>query len=100
MSKGYEYDFEWDSRYCYPFSHVLKNKLAIEDAENLSIAEREITSLRIANAKINIVAGEFDLEHLCAIHRYIFADIYEWAGELRWVNIAKGNIFAITNILR
>lgn len=93
MNKDYSYSFKWDSRYCYPFSHVLKNKLGIEDGDKLSFAEREITSLRIANAKINPVEGKFDLRHLKAIHNYVFSDIYEWSGELRWVDIAKGNMF-------
>ena len=93
MSKGYSYDYEWDERYCYPHSNVLKNKLNITDVEKLKIAEREITSLRLARAKIEPVVGNFDLKHLCDIHKYIFGDIYEWAGELRWVNIAKGNVF-------
>jgi len=72
---------------------VLINKLGIEDAGNLHVAEREIISLRIANAKINVITGNFDSLHLRKIHRYIFGDIYEWAGEIRWVNIAKGNMF-------
>lgn len=93
MGKGYSYDYEWDDRYCYPHSNVLRNKLGITDAEKLQIAEREITSLRIARAKIEPVKGDFDLKHLQRIHHYIFSDIYEWAGELRWVNIAKGNFF-------
>lgn len=93
MNKDYSYDYEWDARYCYPHSSVLVNKLGITDAEQLSQAERAITSLRIANAKINQIPGSFDLKHLMAIHRYIFGDIYEWAGEIRWVNIAKGNVF-------
>lgn len=33
------------------------------------------------------------MQHLKDIHRYIFEDVYEWAGEIRWVNIAKGNMF-------
>jgi cell filamentation protein len=93
MNNDYSYSYEWDQRYCYPHSNVLINKLGIEDAEKLHIAEREITSLRIANAKISIINGEFDLLHLKKIHKYIFGDIYEWAGEIRWVNIAKGNMF-------
>ncbi|MDT3701306.1 MAG: Fic family protein [Thermincola sp.] len=93
MNNDYSYSYEWDQRYCYPHSNVLINKLGIEDAEKLHIAEREITSLRIANAKISIIKGEFDLLHLKKIHKYIFGDIYEWAGEIRWVNIAKGNMF-------
>lgn len=72
---------------------MLINKLGIEDAEKLQIAEREITSLRIANAKLNIIKGSFDLAHLKNIHKYIFSDIYGWAGEIRWVNITKGNMF-------
>ena len=93
MNNNYSYSYEWDQRYCYPHSSVLVNKLGIEDAEKLHIAEREITSLRIANAKISVIKGEFDLLHLKKIHKYIFADIYQWAGEIRWVNIAKGNMF-------
>lgn len=93
MSNNYDYSTEWDHRYCYPHSNVLINKLGIENAEKLRIAEREITSVRIANAKINIIKGYFDLLHLRKIHRYIFGDIYEWAGQIRWVNIAKGNMF-------
>ena len=33
------------------------------------------------------------MKHLQAIHKVVFGDIYEWAGELRTVNIAKGNQF-------
>jgi cell filamentation protein len=32
----------------------------------------------------------FDLEYLCKIHHHLFADIYEWAGKLRKVDISKG----------
>ncbi len=35
--------------------------------------------------------GEFDLAHLKAIHRHLFQDVYDWAGELRTVEIAKGD---------
>jgi hypothetical protein len=37
MNKNYDYDYEWDSRYCYPKSYVLKNKLGIKDAEQLRL---------------------------------------------------------------
>lgn len=93
MNNNYDYSYEWDQRYCYPHSNVIRNKLGIEDAGKLHIAEREITSLRIANAKVNVIKGNFDLTHLKKIHKYIFGDIYAWAGEIRWVNIAKGNMF-------
>jgi cell filamentation protein len=35
--------------------------------------------------------GRFDLAHLQAIHRYLFGDVYEWAGQLRTVDISKGD---------
>lgn len=34
--------------------------------------------------------GNFDLDHLRAIHRHLFQDVYDWAGELREIEIAKG----------
>lgn len=69
------------------------NKLGIRDVEELKKAEREITSVRLANARVHKIKGNFDLQHLMDIHKYIFQDIYDWAGEIRWVNIAKGNMF-------
>ena len=91
MLDKYSYDYEWDKEYCYPNSYVLKNKLNIKSQESLSTAEREITSLKIAVAKKNPIWGKFDLVHLQMIHKFIFGDIYTWAGELRHVNISKGN---------
>lgn len=97
--KTYDYDYEWDNEYCYPNSNILINKLNIMDAEKLSVAEREITSLKLAYAKQNPIKGHFDLAHLQEIHRFLFEDIYAWAGELRHVNIAKGNQFCLSQHL-
>lgn len=93
MDRDYSYSYAFDERYCYPHSDVLMNKLGIQDAEELKKAEREITSLRLANARVYKIRGQFDLQHLKDIHKYIFQDVYDWAGEIRWVNIAKGNMF-------
>ena len=93
MDRDYSYSYEFDERYCYPHSDVLMNKLGIRDAEKLKKAEGEITSVRLANARVHKITGNFDLQHLMDIHKYIFQDIYDWAGEIRWVNIAKGNMF-------
>ena len=97
MFKDYSYEYEWDNEYCYPNSNILRNKLNITNAEDLSVAEREITSLKIAVAKeISVIKGNFDLEHLQSIHDYLFCDIFEWSGKLRNVNISKGNQFCLT----
>jgi cell filamentation protein len=41
------------------------------------------------------IAGEYDLTHLQAFHRYLFAGLYEWAGELRTVVLAKTDLFCL-----
>jgi len=93
MTDKYEYDYEWDKKYCYQNSFVLINKLNVTDGESLQIAEREITSLTIAKAKDIPVKGIFDVKHLQKIHRFVFKDIYSWAGKFRSVDISKGNQF-------
>jgi cell filamentation protein len=42
----YNYTYEGSENYCYPGTDVLKNKLGIMDNDTLTIAEREITSLK------------------------------------------------------
>jgi len=95
----YDYEYEWDSIYCYPNSHVLKNNLDIHDAAALAEAERRMTALNILEIMDSPIRGKFDLKHLQAIHRYVFQDIYPWAGQLRTVNIAKGNQFCLCQYL-
>lgn len=95
MMHDYSYSYQWDREYCYPESNVLINKLNIQDADALHTAEREITSLRLAAAKMQPIKGKFDMKHLQKIHRYVFGDVYEWAGKLRHVDIAKGNQFCL-----
>jgi len=77
-----------DEAYCYPPDFVvLKNKLDLRDAELLDRFERRAAAQRAAQG---IPSGKFDLAHLRAIHRHLFQDVYDWAGELRTVEIAKG----------
>lgn len=95
MMWDYSYAYEWDQEYCYPNSNVLINKLNIQDGDALHTAEREITSLRLAAAKAQPIKGKLDMWHLQKIHGYLFGDIYDWAGKLRHVNIAKGNQFCL-----
>ena len=82
-----------DRIYCYPNSDVLKNKIGIQDMEKLQRLERRLTMLRILELVDKPIQGKFDLQHLCLIHRYIFQDVYDWAGEIRKVDIAKGRMF-------
>ncbi len=66
---------------------VLINRLGIKDADRLAYTEREIVAQRAGQG---VPVGDFDLDHLRAIHRHLFQDVYSWAGEIRTVEIAKG----------
>ena len=76
--------------YRYPNSHVLRNKLNIRDPSLLNNVERRLVTVRLLE---KIPIGNFDLSHLKAIHKHLFQDIYEWAGKLRRVDIAKTDWF-------
>lgn len=88
-----------DIKYCYPNSDVLKNKLNIKGAGELFSAEVKLTALRLQELEANPIIGNFDFLHLKAIHQYIFQDLYDWAGEVRTVEIGKGNIFCTTRFI-
>ena len=73
---------------------ILENKLNITDQAELARAEEKISKTR---AKKMFETGYLDtlkpgtFETLKIIHKYLFEEIYEFVGQLRKVNIAKGN---------
>ena len=79
--------------YCYKDARVLKNKFGIKDAEELQVAERRLSKYREVELLNSPINGQFDFRHLQKIHQYLFQDIYDWAGQVRTVDIAKGNLF-------
>ncbi len=73
---------------------VLENKLGITESAELARQEERISKKKalalFENEILNSLdAGKFD--SLAKIHKYLFEDIYTFAGEIRTVNIAKGN---------
>lgn len=87
------YEYERDDFYCYPDSAVLKNKLDIKDWETLEKAEREITGLKAVQFSDSPFPDELNFNYIKKLHKFLFQDIYNWAGETRKVDISKGNIF-------
>ena len=80
--------------YEYPqYPGVLINKLNNYSAAQLQAAEAALTASRINTLEAQPLSGQFDLAHLQAIHHHIFQDIYPWAGELRTIDIAKGQSY-------
>lgn len=74
--------------YLYEDVEVLKNKLGIKNPKKLEDAEAAITLSNLLDVE-KFEAGEFNIKKLKNIHKHIFGDIYEWAGEFRKVNIEK-----------
>lgn len=77
--------------YVYPGTDVLINNEGIKDAATLEIAETNSYLFAAAGLKENPVKGTFDFIHLQKIHERLFGDLYEWAGQIRTVDISKGN---------
>ena len=83
--------YDADDVYCIPGSAVLKNKAGITDQDLLDEFEGDFTAIRLLELTQKPIEGLFDLVHLCKIHQYLFQDVYEWAGELRSVDIIRGD---------
>ena len=96
MDSKYKYSYTGNEIYCYPGTDVLRNKRNICDPKRLVLFERTITSLRQRELLSKPVAGNFDLKHLQSIHKYLFNDVFEWAGEIRKVNIAITDLFCLS----
>ena len=97
MSDEYDYDYEYDSLedpYVYPGTRILRNKFGIKHQDLLSELESQITDSKFVKSKQSdddIPTGNFDLKHLQAVHKYLFGELYDWAGEIR----QQGGVSAI-----
>lgn len=74
---------------CYEGTSCLINKLDIRDEKQLNIIESRITLAKISILQHNPMNGNFDFEHYKAIHKFIFEDLYDWAGITRTVDLSK-----------
>ncbi len=80
---------------CYEGTSCLINKFDIKDEVILKELETTITLNKITEYSLNPLFYSFDVQHYKSIHRYLFGDIYDWAGEYRTVDMSKkGTNFA------
>ena len=94
MNEPYDYSYQQQDDYCYPNTKILINRLELKDKAALHDAERNITYLRTVELQKHPVKGRYDFNHLKAVHRFIFGDIYAWAGESRRGEfLSKGDTF-------
>ena len=78
-----------NSIYCYPNSDILKNNFNIRDNSKLEILERKLVLAKLYELRQNKQIGKFDIHHFVSIHKFLFEDIYPFAGLFRTENIAK-----------
>lgn len=78
-----------DAGYFVETGDVLENKLGISDAAELEKAEYNITDDKLAEALVSLHPSVFDFKCLLDLHKFLFEDIYEFAGKVRTVNISK-----------
>lgn len=73
---------------------ALQNKLGITDSATLAREEERITKIKALELFESGLLDSFEVgtfSGLAEIHKYLFEDIYDFAGQIRTVNIAKGN---------
>ena len=73
---------------------ILENKLGLSDASELAREEERISKKKAVELFESGMIDSFAVGTFSAlqkIHKYLFGDIYEFAGKIRTVNIAKGN---------
>lgn len=80
---------EFVDPYLDPETGVLRNKIGARRSEALHKAEGDLSFARMIQLLDRPPAPTGDLTELRAIHRHLFQDVYEWAGELRTVDIRK-----------
>lgn len=79
------------SLYCYKDTNVLKNNFDIQDEKRLLDLERKFVLARLYELRQTEAIGDFTIEHFINIHKFLFSDIYPFAGLFRSENIAKDN---------
>jgi cell filamentation protein len=86
VRSGFTHDPHSEQGYACP-----RNLFGITDYLELQAYEAPLAAKRGGELEDRGVGGDFDPRHLKAIHRYLFQDVFPWAGEFRLVNISKGS---------
>lgn len=86
---GMGYSLEPTSDNCYPGTTVLINKFNIQDEAKLNEVETVLVSARSAELMEHPKADSFDFAHYKTIHQFLFSDLYDWAGQIRTVDLSK-----------
>ncbi len=80
-----------DSKYTYKGTDILKNKLNIMDEDLLKEYQTKVVAFKLSTINYIKMDNNFDENKLRFIHKYLFDEVYYFAGEYRQENITKGN---------
>jgi cell filamentation protein len=85
-----------DHPYCYPGTDVLRNKEDIRDKDALERLERILAATQLETLPHNLPITP---EGYRAIHRYMLEELYDWAGEYRWVDTGRTGPFCLSQYI-
>lgn len=77
------------SENCYEGTTCLVNKFNIRDDKKLLELEAQITFAKAVMLEESPIEGDFDFQHFKKIHKFLFCDLYDWADQIRTVDISK-----------
>jgi cell filamentation protein len=75
--------------YLDPETRVLRNLVGARTRKSLEDAEGSLSFARLVQLMDRPPKPTGDLAELCAIHRHLFQDLYDWAGQVRTIDIRK-----------
>ena len=74
---------------CYSGTTCLINRLGIRDEAVLAETEAAVVLGKASLLDQQPIIGGFDFDHYKRIHQFLFCDLYDWAGQIRTINISK-----------
>lgn len=84
------------SRYCYPGTDILVNKKDIKNIDELEKEEKVLTAYKLAilnSGNYDGIEQTWDVKHYLSIHKFLFDELYDFAGKYRTENISKSIFF-------
>lgn len=76
--------------YLIPGTNVLRNKVNAQSEQELAAAENDLVNARYGKLSSTPLTADGTVKQLQWIHQYLFQDVYEWAGQIRTIDMSKG----------
>lgn len=92
-----DYTYVNAGKYCA--GSVPANKLGATDMDSFKAAVAEkLAAKQQELAEIGGLGGSYKLDHLCAFHKFLFGDVFDWAGQVRDVDISDSRFVKAADI--